>query len=103
MTMKTTLRVLAAALAIPFVAGAQMQMASADHSCCKTAADSVKHAQHMAKKDSAAGSVAIWSLVPQIQIQNFRPADQRGVNVFESPKDAGVPFTGFKLAFGASF
>ncbi len=101
--MKATLRVLAAALAIPFVAGAQMQLANADHSCCKTAADSATHAQNMAKRDSAAGAVALWNLAPQIQIQNFRPADQRGVNVFESPKVAGVPFTGFKLAFGASF
>jgi hypothetical protein len=97
--MKTSLRVLAAALAIPFVAGAQTQLASNDHSCCKTAADSARHV----KKDSAAGAVAVWSLVPQIQIQNFRPADMRGVNVFESPKESGVPFTGFKLAFGASF
>ncbi len=96
--MKATLRVLAAALAIPFVAGAQTQLASADHACCKTAADSA-----MMKKDSASGAVAVWSLVPQIQIQNFRPADQRGVNVFESPKQSGVPFTGFKLQFGAAF
>lgn len=101
--MKTTLKALSIALAMPFAAGAQMQMASADHSCCKTAADSARHAQHMAQKDSAAGAVAIWNLVPQIQIQNFRPSDQRGVNVFESPKEAGIPFTGFKLAFGASF
>jgi hypothetical protein len=85
--MKSTLRVLAVALAIPFVAGAQDQPDS----------------NPPAKKDSAAGAVAVWNLVPQIQIQNFRPADQRGVNVFESPKAAGVPFTGFKLQFGAAF
>lgn len=100
--MKTTLRVLAAALAIPFVAGAQVQLASMKHSCCKTAADSAKHGL-VSRTDSASGAVAVWTLVPQIQMQNFRPADQRGVNVFESPKAAGIPFTGFKLAFGASF
>lgn len=100
--MKTTLRVLAAALAIPFVSGAQVQLASMDHSCCKTAADSARHGL-ITKTDSASGAVAVWNLVPQIQMQNFRPADQRGVNMFESPKAAGIPFTGFKLAFGASF
>ena len=38
-----------------------------------------------------------------IVIQNYRPNDQRGLNVFEAPKEAGVPFTGFKLDFGAAF
>ncbi len=42
-------------------------------------------------------------LVPQIQIQHIRPNDQRGINVFEAPKDELVPFTGFKLGFGAAF
>ena len=82
--MKATLRLLAAALAIPFVAGAQ-------------------EVTQQAKKDSAGGQVVAMNLVPQIQIQNFRPADQRGLNMFETPKEAGVPFTGFKLAFGAAF
>jgi hypothetical protein len=36
-------------------------------------------------------------------IQNLRPADQRGINVFETPKDDGVPFTGFKLDWGGAF
>jgi hypothetical protein len=102
--MKYLIKTLAAVLAMPFaVAAAQTHVASADHSCCKTAADSARHNAMHAKKDSAAGAVAIWSMVPQIQMQNFRPADQRGVNVFEAPKESGIPFTGFKLAFGASF
>ena len=36
-------------------------------------------------------------------IQHLRPADQRGLNVFETPKDPGVEYTGFKLDFGAAF
>jgi hypothetical protein len=98
--MKTTLRVLAVALAAPFaLATAQSGNEQAAASCCKPSA-----AKPQAEvKDSASGTVAAWSLVPQIQVQNFRPADQRGVNVFESPKATGVPFTGFKLAFGAAF
>jgi hypothetical protein len=38
-----------------------------------------------------------------ILMQHFRPQDQRGVNVFETPKDPGVEYTGFKLDFGAAF
>ena len=40
---------------------------------------------------------------PGIEIQYLRPNDQRGVNVFETPKVAGAPFEGFKLNFGAAF
>lgn len=42
-------------------------------------------------------------LVQAITIQNLRPNDQRGINVFEAPKNDAVPFTGFKLNFGAAF
>ena len=31
------------------------------------------------------------------------PQDKRGINVFETTKDPGVEFTGFKLDFGAAF
>jgi hypothetical protein len=37
------------------------------------------------------------------QIQYIRYADQRGVNVFESPKEAGADFTGVKIAWGGAF
>jgi hypothetical protein len=40
---------------------------------------------------------------PPIEIQNYRAPDQRGINVFESPKHDGVPYEGFKLNFGAAF
>ena len=39
----------------------------------------------------------------QITMQHFRPLDQRGINVFETPKASGVEYTGFKLDFGAAF
>jgi len=101
--MKNTIRVSLLALAMPFaIASAQQQVASADHACCKTKADSAAHMQKM-MTDSASSAVAVWSLVPPIAIQNFRPADKRGLNVFESPKDEGIPFTGFRYNVGASF
>jgi len=39
----------------------------------------------------------------QIPIQHFRPVDRRGINVFESPKNDGVPYDGFKLMIGGAF
>lgn len=36
-------------------------------------------------------------------LQNFRPYDQRGVNMFEAPKEEGIPYTGFRIFWGASF
>jgi hypothetical protein len=39
----------------------------------------------------------------RIVIQHFRPQDQRGLNVFETPKEPGAEYTGFKLDFGAAF
>jgi hypothetical protein len=38
-----------------------------------------------------------------ITMQHFRPLDRRGVNMFETPKEPGVEYTGFKLDWGAAF
>jgi hypothetical protein len=38
-----------------------------------------------------------------IVIQHMRAPDRRGINVFEPPKDDGVPFTGFRLDWGGAF
>jgi hypothetical protein len=40
---------------------------------------------------------------PPIEIQHYRPQDRRGLNVFESPKEEGAAYTGFKLNWGAAF
>jgi hypothetical protein len=56
------------------------------------------------------GSVAISQTISNIKdvlnhydsIQYFRYYDQRGINVFETPKD-NVTFQGFKVRFGAGF
>jgi len=57
-----------------------------------------------AKADSTVpAKVTASMLVPAIEIQHLRPADQRGINVFEAPKATDVPFTGFKLNWGAAF
>ncbi len=43
------------------------------------------------------------SMAPAIEMQNYRPEDKRGINVFEPPKDESVPYTGFKLQWGGAF
>jgi len=53
--------------------------------------------------DKAAQKTTRASLYRPFEINHFRPADQRGVNVFEAPKDDQVPFTGFALSFGGAF
>ncbi len=43
------------------------------------------------------------STAPGIEMQNYRPEDKRGINVFEAPKDESVGYDGFKLQWGAAF
>jgi hypothetical protein len=52
------------------------------------------------EKASPAAEAAV---LPPITIQHIRPADQRGINVFEPPKDDATPFQGFRIEFGGSF
>jgi hypothetical protein len=40
---------------------------------------------------------------PAIEIQHMRPLDQRGLNVFESPKEPGAAYSGLKLSWGGAF
>ena len=53
--------------------------------------------------DTSASAPRKISFEKKIEIQNLRPRDIRGLNVFESPKEPGVPYTGFKLDWGAAF
>lgn len=42
-------------------------------------------------------------LVQPITIQYFRAQDKRGINVFETTKEKGVDYQGFKIMWGAAF
>ncbi len=53
--------------------------------------------------EEAAAAESSWKKGRPITMQYFRAQDRRGINVFETPKDPGVEFTGFKLDFGAAF
>lgn len=57
-----------------------------------------------APEDSTATkSSGVINTQPPIIIQHIRPQDRRGLHVFEAPKHDDVPYTGFKLDFGAAF
>src|SRR5688500_1953679 len=53
--------------------------------------------------DSTKAAPAVISTQPSIVIQHIRPNDKRGLFIFESPKEPGAPYTGFKLDFGGAF
>ena len=86
--MRTTLRLTAVALALPFVAASAQDAPETSKAAADTAISS---------------PTSLFSLLPPIQMQNYRPADQRGNGTFEAPKESGIPFTGFRLSWGAAF
>ena len=96
--MKNTLRISVAALMMVALAGlaaaqsnnGNTKPATTDSVKTKTRADTAKEPQKI-------------SLFRPMEINHIRPADQRGLNVYESPKESEVPFTGFALSFGGAF
>jgi hypothetical protein len=56
-----------------------------------------------AQDAEAAAAEASWKKGRPVTIQYTRPQDKRGLNVFETSKDPGAEFKGFKLDFGAAF
>ena len=56
-----------------------------------------------AASETDSTAAAAPSTAPSIQIQHIRPYDQRGINVFEAPKNDAVPYTGFRLDWSAAF
>jgi hypothetical protein len=95
--MKTTLKILAV-LAFPMAFASAQQVVT-------TSQGTVDSGNAAAPADStkAKNALAAWNIVPPITMQNIRPADKRGLLLFESPKNPGIPFTGFRYALGASF
>lgn len=55
-----------------------------------------------ASNDTVVAPAAI-NTQPMIAIQHMRPQDRRGIYMFEAPKNDGVPYTGFRLDWGAAF
>jgi hypothetical protein len=51
----------------------------------------------------SAGDVVRRFALPTSRIQHMRPRDQRGLFMFESPKDDTVSYNGFTIQWGAAF
>jgi hypothetical protein len=56
-----------------------------------------------ATRSDTAKAAPTVSLFRPLEINHLRPADQRGVNMFEPPKESEVPFSGFALSLGGAF
>ena len=100
--MLTTRFFIIAALATATPALAQeaaVTVASSD-TISKPAATAAPTDTQPAKKSDAK---AVRYYTPAIEIQHMRPLDQRGLNVFESPKEEGAKYEGFKLSWGGAF
>jgi hypothetical protein len=100
MTMKRTLQFLvavAALTALPALAAAQY--APTDPPANTGAADTEKNEQ----EEKAKSVLESWKKGRPMTIQYLRPADKRGLNMFETTKVPGAEFTGFRLDFGAAF
>jgi hypothetical protein len=98
---------LAVLLAAAVPAGAQQPAdapAGADKPAVKAAAPAAAVDPATASKDAeAAAAEASWKKGRPIVMQYYRPQDKRGVTMFETSKDPGVEFKGFKMDFGAAF
>jgi hypothetical protein len=55
------------------------------------------------EEKAAEAAEASWKKGRTITIQYLRAPDKRGLNVFETTKDPGAEFKGFRLDFGAAF
>jgi hypothetical protein len=107
--MRTTLRIataLTALLATTSPAAAQ-QIAEAAAPAAAAAstpkATTADPAAEAAAAAAAAEAEASWKKGRPAKIQYLRSQDKRGLNTFETTKDPGVEFTGFKFDFGAAF
>lgn len=80
--------------------------AANDTTPAAAATDTVRAGAKQAEKAGEAGrksGTAAKSMVPAIKMQYFRAYDQRGLNVFETPKRDTVTYDGFQLQWGAAF
>ncbi len=102
--MKRITRLTLATLMLAGIAATAMGQ-QGDNATVKAAGTPAARSDSTAKKDSAAKkeAPATVSLFRPQAINHFRPADTRGINMFEPPKEDGVPFTGFAMAFGGAF
>ena len=96
--MKRSTKLLLAVAAVPFFTGSLLAQQTTQAVDSGTKTETAKP-----KTDSSSQKANKISGVPAIEFQHIRPADSRGLNVFEPPKDDSIPYTGFKFGWGAAF
>ena len=94
--MRYTTSVLAAVAAIAYALPAFAQNGT------NTNTDTLAKAAPAAATDSSPAKAEPSNVQPMV-IQRLRPVDARGINVYEAPKNDGIPYTGFRLGWGAAF
>jgi hypothetical protein len=95
---------IATALMTLLVAGGPVAAdAEEENTAPPAAATATEEATETAAATEEAGAVENIFKGRDIHLQYFRPADMRGLNTFETTKEPGVEYTGFKLDFGAAF
>lgn len=103
--MKTTFRIASALAAwLVLTAPAAAQPAATGSAPPATPVTAEKPSDEAKTEEATQESILeSWKKGRPISMQYFRPQDKRGINVFETTKDPGVKFTGFKLDFNAAF
>ncbi|MGH7618438.1 MAG: hypothetical protein ACREPM_14555 [Gemmatimonadaceae bacterium] len=99
--MKSLMRISAAALMASAFAGLAAAQTANDNG--KSATTASAKSDSTTKTDSGTKAAQKVSLFRPQEINHIRPADMRGVNMFEAPKEDEVPFSGFALSFGGAF
>jgi hypothetical protein len=107
MIMRSTFRFAAPLMALLAMSVPAVGQQFEERAAPATAPTSVPKATPVEESAAAAAAEAAaessWKKGRPITMQYFRQQDKRGLNVFETTKDPGVEFTGFKLDFGAAF
>lgn len=106
--MKSSIRLAVTFMALlPFAPPATaQQLSNSPSSSVGTASASTAEGATTSTADSEADEqdpATSWKKGRPITIQYFRALDKRGINVFETTKEPGAEFNGFKLDFGAAF
>jgi hypothetical protein len=92
---------LGALLVFSTPAAARQAQPAPDTSVAKS--DDAKKTDEAKKEEKEEKDVPDFLRERPITMRYFRPVDRRGINMFETPKEAGAEFTGIKLDWNAAF
>jgi hypothetical protein len=103
MTMTRTLRFATALAALLAIAAPAWAQDTPNGTAASGAAAATDPKTDTDQEEKARAVLESWKKGRPQTIQYLRFADKRGLNTFETTKDPGVEFTGFKVDFNAAF